>query len=304
MTAGGKGVNVARALRALGFDATLLGLLPGRMGDAVVGLLADEAIALLGVPVAGELRSAFIIHERDGRATVLNEPGRSSLRRTGSRMRRWPMRRSTSTPSWRAWAACRLARPTMPTPASWQRRASVGARAWSTRAARCCLRALDETPDIVCPISRRRKQCCSGRRVKLWTRRRSARAFGRGRALAGRRRCANGDRDGGCGRRGDRRGRTPTGPVGRRAGSDRREPDGGRRRVRGGACGGARTRASAGRSRSVRGRGRQCQRRASAGGRPRCLPCRGAHGVVASRKRCVKLRSGSRPCRDPWRRIR
>ena len=75
VTAGGKGVNVARALRALGFDATLLGLLPGRMGDAVVGLLADEGIALLGVPVAGELRSAFIIHERGGRATVLNEPG-------------------------------------------------------------------------------------------------------------------------------------------------------------------------------------------------------------------------------------
>ena len=75
VTAGGKGVNVARAVRALGFDATLLGLLPGRMGDAVVGLLADEGIGLRGVPVAGELRSAFIIHERDGRATVLNEPG-------------------------------------------------------------------------------------------------------------------------------------------------------------------------------------------------------------------------------------
>jgi 1-phosphofructokinase family hexose kinase len=75
VTAGGKGVNVARALRALGFDATLLGLLPGRMGDAIVGLLADEGIGLLGVPVAGELRSAFIIHERDGRATVLNESG-------------------------------------------------------------------------------------------------------------------------------------------------------------------------------------------------------------------------------------
>jgi len=75
VTAGGKGVNVARAVGALGLDATLLGLLPGHMGEAVANLLAEEGIRLRGIPVTGELRSAFIIHERDGRATVLNEPG-------------------------------------------------------------------------------------------------------------------------------------------------------------------------------------------------------------------------------------
>jgi 1-phosphofructokinase family hexose kinase len=75
VTAGGKGVNVARAVGALGLDATLLGLLAGHMGKAAAGLLAEERIRLLGLPVTGELRSAFIIHERDGRATVLNEPG-------------------------------------------------------------------------------------------------------------------------------------------------------------------------------------------------------------------------------------
>jgi len=75
VTAGGKGVNVARAAGALGLDTTLLGLLPGQMGDAAAGLLAEERIRLLGLPVTGELRSALIIHERDGRATVLNEPG-------------------------------------------------------------------------------------------------------------------------------------------------------------------------------------------------------------------------------------
>ncbi len=75
VTAGGKGVNVARATRALGLEATLLGLLPGHMGEAVANLLAEEGIRLRGIPVTGELRSAFIIHERDGRATVLNEPG-------------------------------------------------------------------------------------------------------------------------------------------------------------------------------------------------------------------------------------
>lgn len=75
VTAGGKGVNVARATQALGLDATLVGLLPGELGLAVAGLLADEGIRLVGVPVPGELRSAMIIHEPGGRATVLNEPG-------------------------------------------------------------------------------------------------------------------------------------------------------------------------------------------------------------------------------------
>jgi 1-phosphofructokinase family hexose kinase len=75
VSAGGKGVNVARAAQELGLDATLIGLLPGHMGEAVARLLADEGIRLVGVPVSGELRTAVIIHERGGRATVLNEPG-------------------------------------------------------------------------------------------------------------------------------------------------------------------------------------------------------------------------------------
>ena len=75
VTAGGKGVNVARAVGALGLRATLVGLLPGTFGRAVAAMLADEGIDVIGVPVAGELRFASIILERGGRATVLNEPG-------------------------------------------------------------------------------------------------------------------------------------------------------------------------------------------------------------------------------------
>jgi 1-phosphofructokinase family hexose kinase len=38
-------------------------------------MLADEGMTLVGVPVAGEVRSAAIVLERSGRVTVMNEPG-------------------------------------------------------------------------------------------------------------------------------------------------------------------------------------------------------------------------------------
>jgi 1-phosphofructokinase family hexose kinase len=75
ITAGGKGVNVARAASALGAPARLVGFLPGHTGRAAGAMLADEGVDLRGVPAAGELRSAQVILEDGGRATVLNEPG-------------------------------------------------------------------------------------------------------------------------------------------------------------------------------------------------------------------------------------
>src|SRR5215210_7586778 len=75
VTPGGKGLNVARAALALGHPAILVSLLPGRTGEAAAALIADEGVALHAVPCAGELRSTAVIQERDGRTTVLNEPG-------------------------------------------------------------------------------------------------------------------------------------------------------------------------------------------------------------------------------------
>jgi 1-phosphofructokinase family hexose kinase len=72
---GGKGVNVARVARAMGFPAVLVALAPGRTGRAVVGLLGDEGLLVDAVPVEGEARAASIVLERSGRVTVLNEPG-------------------------------------------------------------------------------------------------------------------------------------------------------------------------------------------------------------------------------------
>jgi 1-phosphofructokinase family hexose kinase len=75
-SAGGKGVNVVRASAALGQPAELVAFLPlGRSGEAVGGWLADGGVALHGVPIPGEVRSAAIVLEDDGRTTVLNEPG-------------------------------------------------------------------------------------------------------------------------------------------------------------------------------------------------------------------------------------
>jgi 1-phosphofructokinase family hexose kinase len=75
VTAGGKGLNVARAARALGVQAALVAFLPGHMGRAVAALIAEEGVTLQGVPTSGELRSTSVILEHSGRATVLNEPG-------------------------------------------------------------------------------------------------------------------------------------------------------------------------------------------------------------------------------------
>jgi 1-phosphofructokinase family hexose kinase len=75
VTAGGKGLNVARAARALGVPAALVAFLPGHMGRAAAALIAEEGVTLQGVPTSGELRSTSVILEHSGRATVLNEPG-------------------------------------------------------------------------------------------------------------------------------------------------------------------------------------------------------------------------------------
>jgi 1-phosphofructokinase len=72
---GGKGVNVARVARRMGFQALLAALVPGRTGRAAVELLQDEGLRIVGVPTGGEVRAASIVLERSGRVTVLNEPG-------------------------------------------------------------------------------------------------------------------------------------------------------------------------------------------------------------------------------------
>ncbi len=77
VTPGGKGLNVARAAKALGAPALLVGFVPGRIGAAAAAMIEAEDIVLRGVAASGELRSTSIILEAGGRTTVLNEPGPS-----------------------------------------------------------------------------------------------------------------------------------------------------------------------------------------------------------------------------------
>lgn len=72
---GGKPVNVARVAAALGERPTLVANLPGHLGERLAGLLREEPLDLVAVPTHGEMRTATILLEADGRVTVVNEPG-------------------------------------------------------------------------------------------------------------------------------------------------------------------------------------------------------------------------------------
>ena len=78
VTAGGKGLNVCRALADLGRKDGLVGLvgLVAEDDDASYRALVDaEGLPLHAVPVPGRIRQATIILEDGGRASVLNEAG-------------------------------------------------------------------------------------------------------------------------------------------------------------------------------------------------------------------------------------
>ncbi len=73
--AGGKGANVARALRALGGRALLVGLAGGSTGRLIGELAAAEGLDILLVAAEGEARISNVVIESDGRVTELYEHG-------------------------------------------------------------------------------------------------------------------------------------------------------------------------------------------------------------------------------------
>lgn len=70
---GGKGVNVARALKAAGCDVVCV--LPAADDDPILGLLRARGLRLATVPVAAPVRTNYTLAEPDGTTTKLNEPG-------------------------------------------------------------------------------------------------------------------------------------------------------------------------------------------------------------------------------------
>jgi tagatose 6-phosphate kinase len=72
---GGKGVNVARTLRALGADVTLLGLAGGTTGSCLEGELRQHGIPAGLVWTGGETRRTFTVVDGRGPVALFNEPG-------------------------------------------------------------------------------------------------------------------------------------------------------------------------------------------------------------------------------------
>jgi 1-phosphofructokinase len=73
--AGGKGVNVTRALVANGHDSVAVLPSGGAEGAQLLALLAGEHLQVRAVPVAGAVRANVTIVEPDGTTTKINEPG-------------------------------------------------------------------------------------------------------------------------------------------------------------------------------------------------------------------------------------
>lgn len=73
---GGKGVNVARALRSLGREVPLAGFVSGHNGRWIAGALRREGLrAFLESHSGGESRVCLTVVDAAGRATDLNEEG-------------------------------------------------------------------------------------------------------------------------------------------------------------------------------------------------------------------------------------
>jgi tagatose 6-phosphate kinase len=73
---GGKGVNVARTLRALGADVTLAGLAGGGVGRELAAGLSETGISVALNEVAGETRRTFAVTDTArGETALFNEPG-------------------------------------------------------------------------------------------------------------------------------------------------------------------------------------------------------------------------------------
>ncbi len=75
LEAGGKGVNVTRALAANGVPSLAILPVGGTEGVELRRQLEDASVSARFVPVSGRTRSNITVAERDGTVTKLNEPG-------------------------------------------------------------------------------------------------------------------------------------------------------------------------------------------------------------------------------------
>jgi 1-phosphofructokinase family hexose kinase len=73
---GGKGINVSRALRAMGTDSVALSMVGGHVGEEVLDLLQTEGLILQIVRIRNETRTnVIILGERDGKEMIIRAAG-------------------------------------------------------------------------------------------------------------------------------------------------------------------------------------------------------------------------------------
>lgn len=72
---GGKGFNVSRIVKRLGYPTTAIGLLGGPDGAEVLDLLKREGIYVWHVPIVGVTRVNVTVTDRNGVQTKFNEKG-------------------------------------------------------------------------------------------------------------------------------------------------------------------------------------------------------------------------------------
>ncbi|MBF0488413.1 MAG: 1-phosphofructokinase family hexose kinase [Nitrospirae bacterium] len=78
ITAGGKGINVCRAIKRLGGDTLALTLLGGATGGLIASLLKNEGIEVQFTPIAGDSRTCLsLIDSLKKTETIINENGPS-----------------------------------------------------------------------------------------------------------------------------------------------------------------------------------------------------------------------------------
>ena len=75
-TPGGKGINVSRALRAMGTDTVAMSMVGGHVGDEVLDLLQQEGLILQIVRIKNETRTNVVVLGRsDGSELVIRAAG-------------------------------------------------------------------------------------------------------------------------------------------------------------------------------------------------------------------------------------
>ena len=75
IAAGGKGLNVARAIRVLGGQCLCMGFVGGHTGSLLSDLAAQEGLPTSWTQVENETRTCLILVSAGEDATVVNEPG-------------------------------------------------------------------------------------------------------------------------------------------------------------------------------------------------------------------------------------